>query len=495
MNKTLLSFLLATTFCWGAESQEATSTAPENEPPYFQEADGKSEEAADEEVKISGVAKNLQEALIGAYDNNPTLLSLRREILARNEKAAQAYSAFMPRVDLNGSIALSESHTSGSSKDASSSNSQPSDANQRKGGIRITQNLFKGGADVAALRSADSETKASWAKMKTEEQKILLAVIDAYLEIIKRKSETELYEANRLAVQTNLDAAESKLKIGEETKTQVAIAEAKLAEADARLQIAKAAHTQAVAKFFTLTGLKPADNIERPSVATEIPADLKQIVEEAKASNPEVIQASLEYTAAKHNKETLNEAYVPTIDLEASSTRSEGRSRTLRDGEALAQGNNFSTDNQIALSVKYNLFDGGRTSSKKRELHQVSASKRVAIEAARMRAYQEAIQAYESYMAGLRNVKNYAQQVESGKVSLEGTQQEMSVGTKILQDVLQRQTELLEAQAKLVEAEKSVLLEGFKILAAMGRLDEKLLKLPVKSFDVKREFGFLVPEN
>lgn len=494
MNKTLLSFLLATTFCWGSESQKVASPAPENEPPYFQEADDKTEDTADEEVKISGVAKNLQEALIGAYDNNPTLLSLRREILARNEKAAQAYSAFMPRVDLNGSIALSESHTSGSSKDGGV-NSKPGDANQRKGGIRITQNLFKGGADVAALRSADSETKASWAKMKTEEQKILLAVIDAYLEIIKRKSETELYESNRLAVQTNLDAAESKLKIGEETKTQVAIAEAKLAEADARLQIAKAAHAQAVAKFFTLTGLKPADNIERPSVATEIPADLKQIVEEAKASNPEVIQASLEYTAAKHNKETLNEAYVPTIDLEASSTRSEGRSRTLRDGEALAQGNNFSTDNQIALSVKYNLFDGGRTSSKKRELHQVSASKRVAIEAARMRAYQDAIQAYESYMAGLRNVKNYAQQVESGKVSLEGTQQEMSVGTKILQDVLQRQTELLEAQAKLVEAEKSVLLEGFKILAAMGRLDEKLLRLPVKSFDAKREFGFLVPEH
>ena len=75
---------------------------------------------------------------------------------------------------------------------------------------------------------------------------------------------------------------------------------------------------------------------------------------------------------------------------------------------------------------------------------------------------------------------------------LEGTKQEMAVGTKILVDVLNRQSEVLDAQLNLVKAEKSALLEGFRVLAAMGRVNADLLKLPVKKFDPQEEYKVII---
>jgi outer membrane protein TolC len=93
------------------------------------------------------------------------------------------------------------------------------------------------------------------------------------------------------------------------------------------------------------------------------------------------------------------------------------------------------------------------------------------------------VESWQNYLAAKANKESFKKQVEANKVSLEGTMEEMRVGTKILLDVLNAQSELLKAQLSLVRAEETYLLEGFKLLSHMGILTAKGLKLKVPYHD------------
>jgi outer membrane protein TolC len=89
-------------------------------------------------------------------------------------------------------------------------------------------------------------------------------------------------------------------------------------------------------------------------------------------------------------------------------------------------------------------------------------------------------------------MKFYEKQVAAYDISLKGTQEELGVGTKILLDVLERQTDLLNAQLSLIDSKKNVLLEQFKTLAILGRLTPKMLKLKASVESPKDHYDKLV---
>ena len=496
--RALTCFLLASSLNLYADNNASQANTPESDPHYFNPDDREHMDAdkLDPTPPNHGVAKTIQDALRGAYENNPAILQTRRAVIAAQERVVQAYAEFMPVADLQAGVSKSQTMNSGNSKngDISAPTTSGVDGYSRQGGLTITQNLFKGGASMAGLRGADSYTRSAWAQARETEQDQLMQVIEAFLELIRLKKERKALEGNVLAVKTNLQAAQSKLNIGEETKTQVAIAEAQLADAEAKLQNSIAHYGAAEAAFYALTGLKPADELETPSITAEVPQDLNYIISEARTNNPTVIRTNYDYDVAKSEiAKNKGANLLPSVDLQGSTTRNEGINHynsIMNDKDTRSRDN--TTNNKVTLNVKYNLFDGGASRSKDRELYQSSAAKRVAIEGARMKAHQDAVKAKQNQLAALRNIRNYLTQVNANTTSLDGTKQEMAVGTKILYDVLVRQGELLNAELNLSAAEKTALLEAFKVLAAMGRVNVDLLKLPVKKFDAEREYGLLI---
>ncbi len=81
------------------------------------------------------------------------------------------------------------------------------------------------------------------------------------------------------------------------------------------------------------------------------------------------------------------------------------------------------------------------------------------------------------------SVKNYQEQVKANDVALEGTRQELLVGSKILLDVLNAQQQLVTAQQNLVDEEQRFYEAAFTILAQMGRLTAIDMQLQVKKYD------------
>lgn len=432
---------------------------------------------------VKGPVSTLADALASAYVNNPGLLQKRQELMSRHEKIAQAKADFLPSVTSEIGLKGNKSLISGTVKEKSSTQNSARNSS-RTGTITIEQNLFAGGSTIAAVLSADQTIRGLWADLLSNEQKTFSEVIKAYLDLINKTSKVDVYKANHVALKKAYETAFEKHSIGEEPLTQVAIAESKLAGAEADLRTAEAEVVGAKANLAALIGTEVV-NIAKPIAPTNLPQTLEASISMATDNNPAVIKAQFEHKAAEADiDEVEGKYYLPKVDLRAKSQRDESSARNLYAGGAgdVRYSNNV-TDHSVGVYMSYNLYSGGRYSSKKRELHDAAVSKRIAIEAVKTDIIGAVKSAFESYRAAQTNIENYKKQVKAAEVALAATRQEMEVGTKVLLDVLNAQAELVKAQLGFLEAEKNFFQFAYQMVSLLGGLHAKAMKLTVNYFD------------
>lgn len=438
-----------------------------------------------EKIKVVEDAQTIDAAIIGAYKNNPDLEQRRHGVLAAHEQYVQATAGWRPQLHANANITGSKKVSSGTSKNQGTTiGSAGGTSNTRQGGLTLSQNLYQGGSTNASISKADQGVRSAWASLQSAEQGTLFNAVKAFLDLLSQYSVVELRKGSKAAYQKEYEAAVEKRNIGEETQTQVANAEAKLADAEANLRSAEAQLEGLKATYSQITGLQPAAQLKKPEPpAGLLPVDLQSAIQIAKDQHPDVVSAQFDHLAAQSETESIGGKLLPTVDLEASTTRNESRTRSSVTTSKDYHSNDMYTNNQVMLQIKVPLYEGGAIRSQKRQAHETAVQKRVAIENAKTQVVQAVIQAWQNYQAAKSNIENYQKQVKATEVSLEGTKQEMAVGSKILLDVLNAQAALLEAQLKLVQAEQAYILEAYRLMASVGLLSAKHLKLPVEYFN------------
>ena len=436
---------------------------------------------------MPAMADKIEDALIATSKNNPDLQEVRQNVRSGHEKIVQESASWRPTVEASVGITGNQVASSGNQKSTAAS-SAGSATNARQGSLTLKQNLFNGGSTTSAVSGAENTIKSSWAYLDAAEQKIFLDAAEAFLNLLSNYSEVALLKANELTLKKTLEATQDKFNIGEETRTSVAQAEGKYAEAVAKRQTSEATLEGYKATYTRITGLKPG-NLEKPTGHAGLPDKVEKAIENAQNQNPAIIQAQFDYMAAKDTIGKIGGGLLPRLDFTAQSTRSETRSSNHsvandRDNRS----NDFSTNNQVGLSLTIPLYEGGTIRSQKREAYQVSTAKRISVEKVRRQVIEQAIQFWQNFMAAKANIENFKKQVQASEVSLDGTKQEMEVGSKILLDVLNAQSELLNAQLQLVKAEKDYFLGGYRLMAAMGQLNGKYLKLNLEQFNPQAHF-------
>ncbi len=430
-----------------------------------------------------GPVSTLADALASAYVNNPGLLQKRQELMSKHEIIAQKKADYLPSVTSEIGLKGNKSLTSGTVKEKSGGQNS-SRTSARSGSITIEQNLFAGGSTMAAVLSADQTIRGLWADLLSTEQKTFSEVIKAYLDLINKTSRVDVLKANHVALKKAYETAFEKHSIGEEPLTQVAIAESKLAGAEAELRTEEANVIGAKATLAALIGTEVI-NIAKPNAPTNLPQTLEASISMATDNNPAVIKAQFDHKAAEADiDEVEGKYYLPRVDLKAKSQRDESSARNLYAGGAgdVRYSNNV-TDHSIGVSMSYSLYAGGRYSSKKRELHDAAVSKRISIESAKTEITGAVKSTFESYHAAKTNIDNYKKQVKAAEVALEATRQEMEVGTKVLLDVLNAQAELVKAQLGFIDAEKNFFQSAYQMVSLLGGLHAKAMKLTVNYFD------------
>ncbi len=417
-------------------------------------------------------AQTLEEALVKAYQDNPSLKSERARLRATDEGVPQALSGWRPTVEVSGSYGVARSYGSSTGRDKVGDVREP-----MTGALTVTQNLYRGGRTVATTEQAENNVKADRARLADTEQSILLSVVTAYADVVRGQAEVELNFSNERVLQRQLEATGDRFRVGEVTRTDVSQAESRLARAladrvaaEGSLRDARAAYENIVGEVPTL--LKPAKPLD------DLPGSLRDAIEIAKRNNFAVIQARFVEESAKNNVRSIVGELLPSLTLNGE----------LETSQETANDRNESDDVSLIARVSMPLYASGSVTSRVRAAKQVVSQRREEYNQAVRSAVESATNAWQTLQTGRASIQAFSAAVRAAEIALEGVREEANVGSRTVLDVLDAEQELLDARVGLVRAMRDELVATYRLRQAVGEATAEKLGLPVDLYNVEDHY-------
>lgn len=413
-----------------------------------------------------GSAQTLSDALIAAYNNNPTLQAARAQLRATDEQVPEALSNYRPTVTGTGNLGRDWTNQS------SAFFSTGQVTNPRSAGVTITEPLYRGGRTEASVDRAENLVKSGRAQLSATEQSVLLAAATAYVDVYRDQAVLDLNISNEQVLRRRLEDTEEQFKVGIITKTDVSQAEARLAQAVAERIQAENNLNSSRAVYRNVTGTSPG-TLEAPEPLAGIPGTSDEALAGV-PQNPTVIAAGFNELAAREDVRISTGELYPTLSLNGTYDHGD---------DTLSKGSYQQTTAVFAL-LNMPIYPGSAAYARIRAAKQVVQQRRKETEAAERNAAQDATQAFESLISAQAQVKSFDKQIQANEIALEGVRQEESVGTRTVLDILNAQQELLDSRVNKVQAEHDALVAVLQLKTAMGRLTAQALDLPVAYYDV-----------
>jgi outer membrane protein len=403
--------------------------------------------------------ETLGDAVGAAISNNPQLMAERSTRAVASEQLKQAKAGMLPSVSLSGSYA-SQDLTIGRTF-ATPAGTFPLDGTQEKGqvGLEARQSVWSGGTLTAKRKQAEAGVNSAEARLMGVEQDVVLSVVTAFMDVRRAEQDVKIRETNVDSLRQQVQASKDRFEAGEVTRTDVAQAQSREAGAEGALAQARAQLAGARANYQRIVGAPPVQ-LADPPAAPQLPGTLEEAVALAQTGNPEVIAAKAQEEVARRGIEAAKGDLMPKFDVVGNA----GMVDTTQDETY--------RDTSVGLTAQFRvpLYEGGLLSSRTRQARLESDRARYQRMAAERQATAEATTAWHNVIAAREAITASQSRVSAAEIALEGATQELAVGTRITLDVLDQETELLDAQLGLVDAERAAYIAAHQLLAATGRL-------------------------
>jgi outer membrane protein len=429
----------------------------------------------------SARAQTLTQALADAYNTNPQLLAQRALLRATDEQVPQALANWRPTVNFTGQVGGSRSAVTGASLGVARAGglSTYSTTYQNTLNLQATQQIYSGGRTAAQTSQAINLVESQRAQTLATETSVFQAVAQAYLDVVRDQALLQVNQNNVAVLRKQLEATQDRFRVGEVTRTDVAQAEASLAQAVGQLVTAQGNLEISREEYVRAVGHSPG-TLMLPRDRPTLPATGEEAASLAANNNFSVISAIFAELAARDNIDFVRGQLLPQISLVGTLNRSLAPAVSLR--------NTLEESATIVAQMTMPLYEGGAIYSQTRQAQQTVGQRRSQVDDARRAAVQLATQSWSVLQAARASISSFASAVRAAQIALEGTQQEALVGTRTVLDVLIQNQTLLTTQSQLVTAEHDAALAEFNVAAATGRLIAPELKLPVKLYDMEQHY-------
>jgi outer membrane protein len=407
-------------------------------------------------------ADTLRDALVSAYQANPTLTAQREALRATDATVAIARAAGRPQV----------SATVGINRDLSRTGVL---VNGGKGptlslGADVSYPLFNGGSVRNSVRAAQTRVEAGRATLRAVEGDVFTQAVAAYMNVIRDRSVVELNANNVKVLETNLEATRDRFQIGDLTRTDVAQSEARLQLGRSQLAEAQGQLTGSEATYRQIIGHAPGQ-LAPPPPLPPLPRTADEAVRIALSNNPDLIAISRQAIASGYDVRIVEASRLPTVSAVGSGTY------VNELGGATGNFPSTGTQTTVGVNARIPVFQGGLPAARIRQAQaqqgqvteQVVGTERAVVQAARA--------SFATYDAAQRAIQSNTVAVQANELALEGARAEQSVGTRTVLDVLNAEQELLNSQVALVTAKRDSYVAGFQLLNAMGQAQAQDLGL------------------
>jgi outer membrane protein len=413
----------------------------------------------------TALADTLREALVSAYQTNPTLTAQRESLRATDATVAIARAAGRPSV--TGTVGLNRNLT----RSGIIAQTQGDDHNiSLSAGADLNVPLFQGGRVKNSVSAAETRVEAGRATLRAVEGDVFTQAVSAYMDVIRDRAIVELNQNNVKVLETNLQATRDRFEIGDLTRTDVAQSEARLQLGRSQLAGAEGQRTASEATYRQVIGHPPGE-LAPPPPLPPLPQTEDEAVKIALAGNPDLVATQRQAIAAGYDVNVARAGRLPTVSGVASGDYlnqiSGGTNGLSRSGTATS----------IGISSQIPIFEGGLPAARIREAQALQGQAQEQVIGTERAVVQTTRAAFARYDAAQKAIQSNTVAVQANELALEGARAEQTVGTRTVLDVLNAEQELLNSQVALVTAKRDAYVAGFQLLNAMGQAEAQDLGL------------------
>jgi outer membrane protein len=407
-------------------------------------------------------AETLADAITEAYQNNPNLQAQRASQRVTDETYVQARTGWRPTLSLTATGSYEELRIPPRALQFGQSEINRGNSGELQ--LTFTQPIWTGGRVAAAVTAANADVLQGRENLRRLESQVMQAVVQAYVDVRRDQQGLLIRQENVKVLGAQLEESQARFDVGEITRTDVALSQARLAASQSLLQSAEAQLAISRSNYATLVGHNPGDLAPEPSLAYLMPGN----VDDA-------------FNVAEQNSPIARAERMPTVTFQATGLYKNGPIDTFDQGL-------YSRDATAAVGVTVPLFNGGLTTSRIRQAIERNNVDRITVETQRRGVLQTITQSWNQLLAARSNIVSTDEQVRAAKIAAEGTHQEEQVGLRSTLDVLNAEQELRAAQLSQVSAVHDEYTAATAILAAMGRLEARNLIPREPLYDPKANF-------
>ena len=414
-------------------------------------------------------AESVTDALVNAYNTNPSLMAERAALHATDENVPKALSGWRPTVNLNGRF----NHVYTDSVTDFTFSAGEQTINSKSIALELTQPLYRGGRTTNETHGAEEKVFAARARVTEVEQKVLLAAATSYFDVIRAQELLSLSVKNEQVLVRKLQATRDRFEVGELTRTDISQAEARLADATASRVAAEGDLSISRAGYQAIVGKLPG-KLQFPSEESmpelfEADAGIKLSMQR----NPTIVAAIHNERASLFDISSAAGVLLPEVSLDTSLTHSIDPTAFTSEQDSF----------QIGVTGRVPLYQSGSEYAQIRELRMISVQRRRELEEVRRRLEENFSRSWEQLMTARARIRSFNASVAANEIALDGVNQEAEVGARTVLDVLDAEQELFEAKVNLLAARRDEAVARYTILSVSGGMTAKGLNLPVKIYD------------
>ncbi len=405
-------------------------------------------------------AETLTDAMVLAYRNSDLMVQNRALLRAADEDVAVAVSMLRPVFDFAASASYNynEFRTGGITTSTDGLSSMLA--------LTASLTLYDGGVNRMGVESAMEMVLAARQALIGVEHNVLFMAVQAYMNVRLAEEMVTLRQSNVRVIERELGAAQDRFELGEITRTDVAIAEARLA--GARSMLAAAEGDLAVARegYLLAVGQYPG-RLAPPPAPPQLARNLDEAKQIARRGHYSVIQMQHEVKAADIGVARAAAAMGPRVTAQAQ--------YGLPDS-GLQSGS-------VSVGLSQRLYQGGGGSALHRQAMARRDATRSALHFRAIEVEQTVGEAWAQLGVARAAIEATDRQIRAARTAYEGVREEAMLGARTTLDVLNAEQELLDAQSQRLQAVTTQQTAHYALLASMGLLTAEHLGLGVPVYD------------
>lgn len=443
---------------------------------------------------IPAKAETMSGALAHAYVNNPNLNQQRAAVRGLDENVPKARAGWLPTIGLTGYAGRyylyqrdpppRKSVPNPGVDPADDESTKPPGGQKfhsfpRGYGIGVSQPIFDGFKTLNSLRQAESQVFGGRADLRGVEQDTLMGGATSYMDVLRDTAILGLRGNNVEVLKEQVKQTRSRGAIGQATETDVAQAEAALAQGRSEYFAARGALQASMATYRQIVGVEPRALQPARSLEALLPKRLDHAIDIGQREHPAIASAMHAVDAAAAAVKVAEAALYPTASIAGSVNRD-------IDSEGMTGKKSFTA--ALFGQINIPIYQGGMEYASIRQAKERLGQARLLVDLQRNQVRANVAATWAQLQAVNSQIASTKAAVTAAEIALSGIRSEALVGQRTTFDILTAQQTLLNNRVALVMAQRERVVASYAILAAIGRLTAVDLGVASPIYDPKLHF-------